>query len=906
MTVRRRQAATASTLLQTKLHPPRVLAHALARPRLWERLDAAVDSPLIVVSAPAGYGKTTLVSSWIQYQQAIPGSQFTSAWLSLDERDSDLVVFLRYLCASLDRVFPGACDYSLELLNGPVTPPLFDLLRELANELEALPDDLVLVLDDYHTLTSGDVGNLLAALMRYWPPRLHMVLVTRHRLDLPLATMRARGNLTELTADDLRFTTSEVEDYLSKVVKVEPVGQMVEQIANQTEGWAAGLNLATLPLRRKGIIVRLSTRLDTSSTIFDYMIEDVLANEPAEIGDFLCRIAILDRWCLSLCDAVTGAEVESSQALAAVNWLEHTNFFIVPLDGEREWYRFHRLLRDALCQYAARVFTPDQIAGFHRRAARWFMSRGLVEEALHHAMAIQDNDLAAEVVESGFVEALNHEDRSSLERWLGQFPASFVEDHAGLLCIRAVVEQMAWRLDALERSTTQLKQHLDANPAPQTTLPNPLLRGVALCMEAILAFLTNRPEVSEALSVRGLALLAEDLPYLRGGAMVFLGVSSQANGRAPVVEPAILAEYDSLADRNSSYAVRVLMALTCSALQDGRLEQAHHYASLMKEKAEQGGYALMLGWARFWLGLIDFEWNETETAREHFEAVTERRYTTHTQAARSSMIGLTFIQALAGEWNNAFHTVALASQYDVNLLGDESQQIRALRARLQNMSGDYAAAVRWINGVSMPVPNQPLLFFLEPHLIKVRLLIAQEMMAALRDEALPILDAYDDIARRTHNVRYQVHLGAYRAVVLEMLGDREAALHTLRRALELGRRGGFTRTFTSHGSQMQAMLGQIAGDANSREAEYARRLLDAFNPPEQPRADAQPLDEPLTSREIDVLVLMRERLSDKEIAARLSISVGTVKRHSANLYGKLGVNKRWDAVSRAEEIGILR
>ena len=906
MSVRRQQEVSTGTLLQTKLHPPHVLAHAVARPRLWERLDAASDSPLTVISAPAGYGKTTLVSSWIQARQASSGGKFNPAWLSLDERDSDLAVFLRYLCASLDQVFPGVCDCSLELLNGPVTPPLFDLVRELSNEMEALPEDLIVVLDDYHSLTSGNVGNLLAALMRYWPPRLHMVLVTRHRLDLPLATMRARGYLTELTADDLRFTTSEVEDYLSKVVKVEPASLMVEQLANQTEGWAAGLNLATLPMRRKGIIVRLSNRLDMSSNILDYMIEDVLANEPAEIGDFLYRIAILDRWCVSLCDAVTGAEVESSQAAAAVNWLESTNFFIVPLDGDREWYRFHRLLRDALRQCAARTFTPEQIAGFHRRAARWFMSQGLVEEALHHATTIQDYDLAAEVVESGFIEALNREDRTSLERWVGLFPSSFTEAHAGLLCIRLIVEQMAWRLDDMGRSTQQLKLLLAGPPAPRTTLPIPLLSGVALCIEAILAYLTNQQDVSEALSVQGMRLLGYDLPYVRGGAITFWALSSQANGRASVVEPAILAEYESLADRNSTYAVRALMGLVCSALQDGRLDAAHHYASMMKEKSEQGGYSLMLSWAHFWLGLIEFEWNELAEAREHFELVTEHRYTSHTQAARGSMIGLSFIQALCDEWDESFATVSLASQYDMNVLGDESPSIRALRGRLQSMRGDCAAALRWIHSLTTPVPNQPMIFFLEPHLMKVRTLIAQEMMAALREEALPILDAYDDIARRTNNVRYQVHLGAYRAVVLDMLGEHESALAYLRRAVEWGQAGGFIRSFTGHGARMQAMLRQLATGSASGVGAYARHLLDAFELPAQPTVSVQALDEPLTAREIDVLLLMRDRLSDKEIAAKLSISVGTVKRHSANLYGKLGVNKRWDAVSRAEEIGILR
>ncbi|MFN8380016.1 MAG: LuxR C-terminal-related transcriptional regulator [Anaerolineae bacterium] len=893
-----------TTLLNTKLHPPHILANAISRPRLWERLDTGIDGPLTIVSAPAGYGKTTLVSSWLQYRTANPGLKLASAWLSLDERDSDLDVFLRYLCASLDRTFPGVCKCSLDMLKGPTTPPLFDLVHELSNEVDVIPHDFVLVLDDYHTLKGGTVANLLSALMRYWPPRLHMVLITRHHLDLPLATMRAKGHLTELTADDLRFTADEVENYLSQVVKVEPSGKLVEQMENQTEGWAAGLNLASLSLRRKGTIVRLSSRLDTDSNIYDYLIEDVLTREPPEIRDFLCQISMLDRWCLPLCQAITGADAD--QSLAALNWLERTNFFIVPLDGNREWYRFHRLLRDALRNHAVRSYSPDQLAESHRRATRWFIERGLVEEALQHALTIQDYALAAEVVESGFVETLNREDRASLERWVRLFPDTFIESHAGLLAIRSVVEQMAWSLEDAGRSTVLLRQHLTNGHARHSTLSEALLKGIACCTEAILSYFRNQMDASEALARQSLSLLPSDVFYVRGGATIFWGMAAQAAGRASLTEQAILAEYEALPDRTSNYAVRMLMALCCSALQEGRLDDAHHYASLMREKAEQGTFSLMLGWAHFWLGLIHFEWNELDEARHHFEVLTERRYTTHSQAARNGMIGLTFVQALYHDWNEAFHTLSLANQYDINLIGDESRTIRALRARLQYMRGDHTAALRWASSLIAPVPDNPLIFFLEPHLIKVRMLMAEQSKSALQREAIPILDAFDDVARRTHNVRYQVHLAAYRAIVMDILGDEEAALFCVCRALTLGKTGHFTRTFVGHGQRMQRLLIQVAEDTSAPESSEARRLLAAWGGPNQPMHVDQRIEEPLTAREVDVLMLMRERLSDKEIATRLSISVGTVKRHSANLYGKLGVNKRWDAVSRAEELGILR
>lgn len=892
-------------LLHTKLHPPHVLANALSRPRLWERLDAGVDGPLTVISAPAGYGKTTLVSSWLRYRSSTPGVPFPAAWLSLDERDSDLEVFMCYLCASIDRTFPGVCPISLAMLTGPFTPPLLDLVSTLSNELEQLPQDFVLVLDDYHTLKGVAVGNLLAALMRYWPLRLHLVLVTRHHLDLPLATLRAKGYLTELTADDLRFTTGEVEAYLSQVVKVEPTDQLVEQIENQTEGWAAGLNLATIAMRRKGAVVRLSSRFDADHSLQEYLIEDVLGREPAEVSDFLCRIAFLERWCIDLCRAVTEPEVTEGQALAALSWIEHTNFFIIPLDGNREWYRFHRLLRDALRQFAARTFTVEQITELHRRAARWFLAHNLIEEALQQAMAIPDYPLAAEVVEAGFAAALNREDRASLERWLRLFPDSFIEGHAGLLAIQTVVYQMVWHFGNMGRSLALLNQLLETSPAPTTTLPPSLVNGIGHTVASILAYFQNQMGAAEEHARLALALLPTGMSYVRGGAAIFLGLSAQAAGRATLAEAEILAEYEALPAARTSYAVRLLMALVCITLQEGRLDDAHRYASLMRDKAELDGYSLMLGWAIFWLGLIHTEWDELDAARRYFEAIVERRYTAHSQAARNGMIGLAFMQGMAGEWDASFHTLSLASQYDLNLIGDESPETRALRAQLQSLHGDQAAARRWAISLTTPAPDRPMVFFLEPHLVKIRLLISMDMTAELREQALPILDTMDDIARRTHNRRHQVHLEAFRAIVLDMLGNGRGALPHIQRALELARPGGFARAFTSHGIRMQRLLAQLA-DAGGPQADDARRLLERFRSPANPVLAAPVLDEPLTARELDVLQLMRERLSDKEIAARLSISIGTVKRHSANLYGKLGVNRRWDAVSHAEELGILR
>lgn len=335
-------------MLQTRLHPPQVLAQTIDRPRLWERLDAGVSGPLTIVAAPAGYGKTTLVSSWLKVRFAGSGARPGFAWLSLDERDNDGVLFLRHLCMAISQALPGPCAASLAMLNGPGAPPFAELVREIASDLEGLPESFVLVLDDSHTVADAVITSLLAELVRFWPPHLHLVLITRHLPDVPLATLRAKGLLTELTTDDLRFTADEVETYLSQVAKAEPSAHLIEQMENQTEGWAAGLNLATLALRRKGTIVRLTSQLDTSDHLYNYLTEDVLANEPPEIADFLCQIAILDRWCLPLCQAVTNAAVDDSQAEAALNWLERTNFFIVPLDGHREWYRFHRLLSDAL------------------------------------------------------------------------------------------------------------------------------------------------------------------------------------------------------------------------------------------------------------------------------------------------------------------------------------------------------------------------------------------------------------------------------------------------------------------------------------------------------------------------------------------------------------------------------
>ena len=486
-------------LLHTKLQRPRVPRTLIARPHLWARLDRGLDKPLILVAAGVGFGKTTLVSSWLEELagRASAAAPLPAAWLTLDENDGDLVLFLRYIVAAVRTVQAGACPETDALLHALRQPRPDLLFATVSNELARLPSDLLLVLDDYSAIRSKAVDEFLAALLRSWPQPLHLVLVTRFDPPLALPALRAKDEIVELRSRDLRFSPAETTQYLNQALLSPPDDKIIAAVQERAEGWIAGIKLAKLSLNTGTSRTELVAALASNDVnVTEYLADEVFSGQPPVIQAFLLQTSILDHFCAALCAAIVdSASIDSASiddsgidsanvegagsgvaepgwsVAACIAWLVRSNLFIVKLDGSddrHEWYRYHHLFRDMLRQRAGAELAEVQLRHLHQRAARWFARQHLFDEALRHALAAGDLDLAVQVVEEGLPDALNREDWVTLERWLRMMPAMLVESRPWLLILRAWIMQFTWQLGAQLRVLEQIEALLD-QPGPDQT-----------------------------------------------------------------------------------------------------------------------------------------------------------------------------------------------------------------------------------------------------------------------------------------------------------------------------------------------------------------------------------------------------------------------------------------------------
>jgi LuxR family maltose regulon positive regulatory protein len=924
--------------LSTKLNRPPVTSDWVDRPRLIDRLNhSSQEGPLTLVCASAGFGKTTLVSSWIDSLASSQRPSTRAAWVSLDERDSDLVVFLRYCVAAIRTVFPESCTESVALLQTSQPVSQMPLVVALTNDIDRLPARCVLVLDDYYTIGDEAVHDFLSALVRHWPPKLHLVLITRSSPPLPLSQLRARGQVGEIRTNDLRFRPDESAEFLSKVLRAPISASSMAMLEERLEGWIAGLRLVTLSLDAGANVEHdLADLSGTHLEIADYLVDEVISNQPADILKFLLATSILDRFCAPLGESILGSadgrDGSACDVRACMQWLERHNLFVVPLDDHRQWYRYHHLFQELLQRRLLNDVGPEKVAELHRRAIAWFEGQGLIDEAIHHALAINDIAKAAELMVAGTCDTLNREDSPTFQRWLRLLPEDFVQRQPWLLTIKAVAFALSWQLAGFNKVLDQIDALLAEGEDPA---PGPggqamrwvsaenlsVARGVVAALRALQAFAAGRVDRALAVAEEALALLPHSWSYLRGVAVQYWGLAMQASGYGADAQRRLIEEHSALVEKTSAYGQPLLFAVCFNAIESGDLEQARQYGEVMLDQATAGQLPQAVGMAQYFLGVVGYCRNELDVAGQYFGELVAKRLSVHTQAARNGMIGLTRVHVARAESSSAWSVIELLSQFDMDRLGLQGDDARSLRAQLQYRQGDPESAFRWADGYAAPVIGRSLLWLQNPHLAKAQILLDRGTGADVQS-ALDILEALDEIARRNFSVRTQVEVLALRALALEKQDKAADAFAALREAVELARPGGFIRVFVDLGPPMQSMLLALAGQALAGQgftAEIVRRILAAFPEPEPESAtgDAgftgraanaklvEPLVEPLTDREQEVLALLRERLSNKEIAHMLGLSPATVKRYTVNLYGKLGVGKRSNAVFKAEALGIL-
>lgn len=921
-----------STLITTKLHRPQVAGAHVERTRLLQQMQRGLSQPLTLVCAGAGFGKTTLVSSWLSqndelaalndeagtaetsalHRSSFSPHHFPSAWLTLDAQDSDLGRFAVYVVAALRTMFPDACSATLELVHTRAEPPLELLAATLINEIAQLPKHFVLVLDAFGALSGEAVPELLNRLLQHWPPTMHLVLISRFSPSLSLARLRANGEITEIRSRDLRFTAEETAAYLDLALAT-PLSQPAQTTLEQrAEGWVAGLQLAVLALRTMSeadIDAAIGAVAEVDAV--QYLVDEVLAHQPPAIENFLLRTSILDRFCASLCKAVAGSDDAGWTAQESLAWIEQANLFVISMDYQHEWFRYHNLFRETLRQRLNHRCGPDEVTRLHRAAARWFAEKGLIDEALRHALAADDLEQAATLIELALCDVLNHEDWPALARWLRLLPEESVERHPGILMIKVWSLHWSWQLDAIPPLLDQIDRLID-EIGPGGDLP--ALRGQIALHRAQIAYMHNQPARALAHCQEALAHLPKAWLHGRGSAMLFTAISLQALGRGDEAERLLRSQYESLGDLTSNYAIRLLFGLTAVHFQSGQFELARQAAQGMLHQAVRSRLPILEGWATLYLARIWYHWNDLDQASQSFEKLVDKRYVIHSQAARNGFVGMAQTLQARGQSVEAWEVLGLLSRFDLDLVGQETGDTRALRAWLALAQGDRELALRWADSFSVPASERPLIWVQQPHLIKACIMLARGGKSDIQS-ALEIADAIYGIAERAASTDFMIAALAVRALALDAAQQADAAQAALRRAVALAQPGGLIRLFVDLGPHMQTLLRQLARDDASNE--LVRRILAAFSDARDGAAGetaARPaprsfkvagLVEPLTMREREILLLLREPLSGKEIAKTLFISPTTFKRHSANIYGKLGVHNRWDAVAAAEALGVL-
>jgi LuxR family transcriptional regulator, maltose regulon positive regulatory protein len=895
------QLAPVRSLIGSKLHAPRLNAFHVPRPRLTNNLQRHADRPLTLICAPAGSGKSTLLSEWLA------STRVPSAWVSLDEHDNDLVLFTSYLLAAVQSIVPTLPLATRDLLQALTPPPLATLAVSLSNDLDQIDTKFLLVLDDYHAITNPEIDALVCQLLQYPSRTMHLAVATRTDPAWPLAAFRARGQMTELRLADLQFTPVESAAFLRQALDDALDQDLVTVLHEESEGWAAGLQLMSLVLAGaaadQGDILR---ELGDAKDLSAYLLEEVFARQPPGVQDHLLRLSLLERFNGSLCEAICDDDTETEDEPA--RWgeafllhLERSNLFVSVLDVRHEFYRFHHLFQRFLRARLLERSDPDQLAALHRRASAWFATQGLIEEALDHALAAGDVAEAANIVVQHRHDLYNHEQFARLTRWLRLLPTAVKEHNPELLLAEARIATMNWRFTEAAVLIDHAEKALADDPPDDGRTA--IAFGELAVLRGILDLWSGNAEQLIAGLQHALEVLPLNASHLRGLAHMGIAAGTWQQG-----DPAKAKAYlDALlADTSATLPLfTMLLQARCFLYWiDGDLVNLAQGAERLLSVSQELALPDQVALAHHFLGTTHYARNNLEAAEQHLSCAIAARFNMRLLwwSEAAGVLALTY-QArgqpdLARQTLNDAHEVLL-ERHALRLLPN----IGAYQAELDRRQGRLAEAIAWTAHVE-PGPLAWTLVMIDPRLAQVRVFLAEERSTGL-EHAAALLAEVRAFCRRVPNPRLLLEVEALAALLEDQQGQREAALETLTRVVLAAQPNVWVRLFVDLGEPMAALLRQLG--ARGVASHTIARLLSAFPdslylsvPSDQPG-----LIEPLTERELEVLGWLAARASNKEIAEHLFIAPSTVKRHTLNIYRKLEVNDRRGAVLRATQLGLL-
>jgi len=961
-------------LLATKLYIPPVRPELVSRPRLIERLNEDLHRKLTLVSAPAGFGKTTLLSEWVA------GCGRPVAWVSLDKGDNDPTLFWAYFIAALQTVYPDVGAAVMAVLQAPgvakantvagatTPPPIEPLLTGLINEIAEVPDPpstlrqapgplalvlddkyraegqraqdgagsgrrLVLVLDDFHVITEQQVHDGVTFLLDNMPPQMHLILSSRADPPWPLARLRARREMTELRTNDLRFTSQEAATFLNEVMKLDLSPEDVAVLEDRTEGWIAGLQMAALSMRgREDLSGFIRAFSGSHRFILDYLVEEVLDRQSNDIQEFLLKTSILEQMTAPLCDAVRfgrakspsssigTAVTDSADSQTILTQLEQASLFLVPLDDERRWHRYHRLFTDLLRSRLEQT-QPDQVSTVHRRASDWYEQNGLIAEAVSHAFAAGDVERVARLVEGNALAMMDRGELTTLVAWLNALPEEMIRSRPWFCVARAWALIYTGQVDALDPLLLDAEKALLEVPANQAGLDEHVA-GHIISIRAYTLILKGNMSRAAKLAREALERLPEQDLTARGWTASLLANALRWGGNLAAADQAFAeASAISRAAGDSHVAVDVLCDWAGLQIMQGQLHKAaatcRDAMALADDCAAQSGRRLpVTGYAHVRLSVVLRQWNDLEAALRHArEGIHLCEQWGWAEILVGGYVNLAKALEAIGDMDSALDAAQKARQVARGVSPWFDAYAAALEARLWLAQGDgdpdrLAAAYRWAAEESrLSVDGEPGFQYEFAYLTLARVRMAQGRGDPSRlDEAVGLLTRLLEVAQAAGAMGYVIEILVLQAMALQAQSKMDQALTALERALSLAEPQGYVRTFVDEGPPMAQLLRQAI--ARGIAVNYAGKLLATLEiemKDERRMITSAPssLVETLSERELEVLRLLPTFLSSTEIAEELFIAASTVRSHIKSIYGKLDVHTRREAVARAQDLGLL-
>jgi len=917
-------------LLLTKLYIPPFRPDIVLRPRLLERLTGGLQGKLTLISAPAGFGKTTLVSEWLS------NCGRPAAWLSLDEGDNDPTRFLTYLVAALQRIEANIGKGALTLLQSPQPPAAETILTTLLNEITTITSSFILVLDDYHAIDSQPVDQALGFLIEHLPQQMHLVIATREDPPLQLARLRARGQLTELRAADLRFTPAEAAEFLNRVMGLKLSDADIASLEARTEGWIAGLQLAALSMQgHRDTASFIQAFTGSHHFVLDYLLEEVLHQQSESVQAFLLRTSILSRLCGPLCDAVLCDSGGSGQE--TLEHLEHANLFIVPLDNERRWYRYHHLFGDILHQRLGQSCSPAEIAEYHLRASLWYEKNGELAEAFQHALAAGDFGRAAGLAE---LACKGMEDTFQSAAWLGwakKLPEDEVRVRPVLSTQMAQAYMDAGDPEASEACLQAAERCLNGSSGEMVVADEAQLGPLPAVIAITRAYNAQvQGDLSDTVKYAELALqlIPEGDLFRRAQATITLEVTHWARGDLESARIA-LDNWMNSTHKAGNFVFVVASAFAMADIQvaQGHLREAVKTNQQAIQLASKHGQEAQNITAHHYLGLamLAHEMGQDAAAAEHMQKAREvGEQTTLVDWSYRWHLAQARLKESGGELEAALVLLDEAGRAYVKTPIPDTRPIEALKAKVYLKQGRLDKAQDWVRARGLSADDEISYLGEFEHLILARVLMA-EARSRQASRSLPqamqatgLLERLLKAAEAQSRTGSVIEILVVQALAHQAQGNLPLSLASLERALVLAEPEGYLRLFVDEGARMKLLLEDfklmINKQPSSKDQQhllaYTGKLLSAFErsaavlqpailPIENRNSKIENSIESLSDRELEVLRLVALGLTNSEISQRLVLALSTVKGHNLRIFGKLGARNRSEAVRRARELGLL-